>query len=162
MSILAKLGNMLKKEHSTAQTKKSVAKNNVDEKLAAAALMVEVAAGDGQISRIEREHIIALLEHKLGFSEAEALELFVEALSAQDESNHMLEFTRKIKDHFDEEGRENILELLWEVVFADGKEDAYESNLLRRVTGLLYISDKRSGQIRNKVRKRVKAKSAKN
>lgn len=143
---------MLNKEHSAAQVKETGARKTGDEKLAAAALMVEVAAHDGEISRIEREHIMALLEHKLNLSKAEALELFVEALATQDASNHMLGFTRKIKDHFDEEGRENILELLWEVVFADGEEDSYESNLLRRVTGLLYISDKRSGQIRKKVK----------
>jgi len=122
-----------------------------DEKLAAAALMVEVASHDGEISRVEREHIMRLLQDKMDLNEAEALELFVDALATQDDSNHILGFTRKIKDHFDEAGREKIIELLWEVVFADGEEDAYESNLLRRVAGLLYVSDKTSGMIRKKV-----------
>lgn len=150
VSILKRLSNILKE--SPAEITRKVE----NEKLAAAVLMVEVAAHDGQISRIEREHILHLLENKLGLSEAEALELFVEAIATQDESNHILNFTRKIKDHFDDSGRENILELMWEVVFADGKEDLYESNLLRRVTGLLYISDKRNGQIRKKVKARLK------
>ncbi len=123
-----------------------------DEKLAAAALMVEVATHDGEFSRSEREHILYLLEHRLGLSSQDALELFVEALATQNDASHMLDFTRKIKDHFDEAGREHILELLWEVVFADGQEDAYESNLMRRVTGLLYISDRRSGMLRKKVK----------
>tara|TARA_R110002072_G_scaffold187177_2_gene343965 strand:+ start:674 stop:1129 length:456 start_codon:yes stop_codon:yes gene_type:complete len=124
------------------------------EKLAAAALMVEVAAHDGEVLRVERERILHLLEHRLGLSQEEALELFVEALAAQSEANHILGFTRRIKDHFDDAGREHILELMWEVVFADGKEDAYESNLMRRVAGLLYISDLRSGQIRKTVQVR--------
>ncbi|NOZ42597.1 MAG: TerB family tellurite resistance protein [Alphaproteobacteria bacterium] len=124
------------------------------ENLAAAALMVEVAAYDGQISSCERGRILNLLEHRLGLSRDEAIELFVEALAAQTDSTHILGFTREIKDHFDETGRENILELMWEVVFADGKEDDYESNLLRRVSGLLYISDKRNGQIKKKVKAR--------
>ncbi|MCK5426029.1 MAG: TerB family tellurite resistance protein [Emcibacter sp.] len=145
MSILKRLGNMLKEKPVQEEQKRE------NEKLAAAVLMVEVAANDGQISRIEREHILYLLENKLGLSEAEALELFVEALATQNDSHHILSFTRKIKDHFDEAGREQILELMWEVVFADGKEDLYESNLLRRVTGLLYVSDKKNGQIRKKV-----------
>jgi len=119
--------------------------------LAAAALMVEVAAYDGQISTTERTRILTLLEQRFGLSRDEAVELFVEALAAQTDSNHILGFTRHIKDHFDQEGRENILELLWQVVFADGEEDDYESNLLRRVAGLLYISDKKNGQIRKKV-----------
>lgn len=138
------------KESSVQQTRRTE-----NEKLAAAVLMVEVAAHDGKISRIERERILYLLENKLGLSPAEALELFVEAIAAQNDSHHLLDFTRKIKDHFDEAGREAILELMWEVVFADGKEDSFESNLLRRVTGLLYVSDKRSGQIRKKVKARL-------
>lgn len=149
MSILKRLSNMLKENTVAAPQKVE------NEKLAAAVLMVEVAAHDGEISRVEREQILHLLEHKLDLTEADALELFVEALATQNDANHILSFTRKIKDHFDEAGREHILELMWEVVFADGKEDLYESNLLRRVTGLLYISDKQSGQIKKKVKARL-------
>lgn len=156
MSIFKKFSNMLKGDSEVQSTGESQPANN--QQLAAAALMVEVATQDGEFSRVEREHIMNLLEHKLGLSPAEATELFVEALATQNESNQILGFTRQIKDHFDEAGRENILELLWEVVFADGKEDAYESNLLRRVTGLLYVSDKRNGVIRKRVKARLGAK----
>jgi len=153
VSILKKLSRLL--ESPPAASGQTKTRQASDEKLAAAALMVEVASHDGQFSRLEREHILHLLENKLGLSSADALELFVEALAAQGDSNHMLSFTRKIKDHFDEAGREHILELLWEVVFVDGVEDPYESNLMRRVTGLLYISDKRSGQIRKKAQNNI-------
>ncbi|WP_339862579.1 TerB family tellurite resistance protein [Paremcibacter congregatus] len=148
MSILKKISAMLQGPAAGETPDKEC------EKLAAAALMVEVAAHDGEVSRVERERILHLLEHRLGLSQEEALELFVEALAAQSEANHILGFTRRIKDHFDDAGREHILELMWEVVFADGKEDAYESNLMRRVAGLLYISDLRSGQIRKTVQVR--------
>ncbi|MCF6196239.1 MAG: TerB family tellurite resistance protein [Emcibacter sp.] len=149
MSILKRIHNMLNGAPMAAQPEKG------DETLAAAVLMVEVAAGDGQISRVERERILSLLENRLGLSAEEALELFVEAIATHDESNHMLNFTRKIKDHFDAAGREKILELLWEVVFADGEEDAYESNLLRRVAGLLYVTDRKNGEIRKMVKARA-------
>lgn len=145
MSILTKL-NQLLGGHKAAETADSE-----DEELAAAVLMVEVATQDGAFSSVERDHIIGLLKTRLELSEEDALELFVDALGRQSESNHILTFTRKIKDHFDEAGREKILELLWEVVFADGKEDSYESNLMRQITGLLYISDKKSGMIRKKI-----------
>ena len=148
MSIIDRLSNLLKASPAPEVNKKE------DENLAAAALMVELAAHDGEISREEREHILTLLENKFGLSPEEALELFVEALATQNDSNHVMGFTKKIKDHFDEEGREHILELMWEVVFVDGKEDSYESNLMRRVSGLLYISDKKNGQIRKKVKDR--------
>ncbi len=152
MSILKRLSNMLK-DNPVQEAEKPE-----NEKLAAAVLMVEVAAHDGQISRIERERILYLLENKLGLSQSESLELFVEAIATQNDSHHILNFTRKIKDHFDETGREAILELMWEVVFADGEEDSFESNMLRRVTGLLYVSDKKSGQIRKKVKARLELK----
>ncbi|PCJ33090.1 MAG: hypothetical protein COA93_08350 [Alphaproteobacteria bacterium] len=96
VSILKKLSRLLE-GRSAAPDQKETGKIG-DEKLAAAALMVEVASHDGQFSRVEREHILHLLEHKLGLSSADALELFVEALAAQNEANHMLGFTRKIKD----------------------------------------------------------------
>jgi len=153
VSIFKKLRTMMIGDTDPQPTANPTSLNS--EQIAAAALMVEVATQDGEFSRVEREHIMSLLEQRLGLSPADATELFVEALASQNESNQILGFTRKIKDHFDEAGRENILELLWEVVFADGKEDAYESNLLRRVTGLLYISDKRNGAIRKRVKARL-------
>ncbi|MFC7048319.1 TerB family tellurite resistance protein [Emcibacter nanhaiensis] len=124
------------------------------EKLAAAALMVEVALQDGDFSSSERDHILMLLERRLGVEREEAEDMLAEAEAQVDNSNQILNFTRRIKDHFDEKGREKILELLWEVVYADGEETAYESNLLRRITGLLYVPDKESGRIRRKVRER--------
>lgn len=149
MSILKKISRLLKAPSAIEVQEKTC------EKLAAAVLMVEVAAHDGEVSRVERERILSLLQNRLDLSEAEALELFVEALATQDESNQILSFTRKIKDHFDEAGREYILELMWEVVFADGVEDDFESNLMRRVAGLLYISDQKSGLLRKKVKVRL-------
>jgi len=149
VSILKRIHNMLNSAPMTPQPEEG------DEALAAAVLMVEVAAGDGQVSRIERERILSLLENRLGLSAEDALELFVEAIATHDETNQMLHFTRKIKDHFDAAGREKILELLWEVVFADGEEDAYESNLLRRVAGLLYVPDHKNGEIRKMVKARA-------
>lgn len=152
VSILKKLG-IFNSRNTPTEIKAPAKDRDVDrENLAAAALMVEVAAYDGQISSTERIHILHLLENRFGLSANEAIELFVEALAAQTDSSHILGFTRNIKAHFDPAGRENILELMWEVVFADGKEDDYESNLLRRVAGLLYISDKKNGQIRKKVK----------
>ncbi|MCF8475069.1 MAG: TerB family tellurite resistance protein [Emcibacter sp.] len=149
MSILKRL-SAFNRSHNNGNDNK-----NHDEKLAAAALMVEVAAQDGVISRSERERILFLLEHKLDLSKEEALEIFVEALATQNDSNQILGFTKKIKDHFDEMGRERILTFLWEVVFADGSEDDYESNLMRRIAGLLYISDKKSGHIRKNIQENL-------
>ena len=73
--------------------------------------------------------------------------IFEEAEKKEKDSNHILEFTREIKK-MDMKIRILVLEALWEIVLSDDKSGIYESNLIRRICGLLYISDKISGEIK--------------
>ncbi|MBT5767057.1 MAG: TerB family tellurite resistance protein [Kordiimonadaceae bacterium] len=147
MSIIKKIGNFF-----AAETTEQSKTQPIDaEKLAAAALMVEVAMQDGDYDQDERNVIEGILINKLKLSSEDALELLAIAEDKQSQSIQILSFTKEIKNHFDDQGRAHIMEMLWGVVFADGEEDAYESNLMRRISGLLYISDKESGEIRKKV-----------
>ncbi len=148
MSIFAKLGGIFGDNAETTSEKSE----NIDaEKLAAAALMVEVAMQDDEFEASEREAIENILTNKLNLSSSDAKELLAQAEDKQSQSIQILSFTKEIKNHFDAEGRAHIMEMLWSVVFADGQEDAFESNLMRRIAGLLYISDKENGDIRKKV-----------
>ena len=149
MSIFAKLSSIFHDDK--VSTNDKINKNIDAEKLAAAALMVEVAVQDGEFDDAERNIIEKSLTEKLNLSSEDAAELLSQAEDKQSQSNQILSFTKEIKNHFEEEGREHIMEMLWEVVFADGEEDNYESNLMRRIAGLLYISDKKSGELRKKV-----------
>ena len=54
------------------------------------------------------------------------------------------------------ESRLKVIEVIWKIVYSDGTSDSYESNLIRRICGLLYISDKDSGIIKNKVQNLLK------
>jgi uncharacterized tellurite resistance protein B-like protein len=149
VSIFAKISSVFGEKKGTLS---NVIKNNINaEKLAAAALMVEVAVQDGQFDSAERSTIEKSLTNKLNLSMDDAKELLELAEDKQNQSVQILSFTKEIKNHFDDQGRTHIMEMLWEVVFADGEEDSYESNLMRRIAGLLYISDKESGDIRKKV-----------
>ena len=74
-------------------------------------------------------------------------EIFEEAEKQEKDSNHILEFTREIKK-MDMKIRILVLETLWEIILSDNKSGIYESNLIRRVCGLLYIPDKISGEIK--------------
>ena len=149
MSIFAKLGNFFSDD---AVAERGIKTSNIDaEKLAAAALMVEVAVQDGDFDDLERKTIEKSLIEKLDLSADDAKELLSKAEDKQSQSIQILSFTREIKNHFDDEGRVRIMEMLWDVVFADGEEDDYESNLMRRIAGLLYVSDKQSGELRKKV-----------
>ncbi len=76
-----------------------------------------------------------------------SIKIFEEAEKKERDSNHILEFTREIKK-MDMKIRILVLETLWEIILSDNKSGIYESNLIRRVCGLLYIPDKISGEIK--------------
>ena len=79
-------------------------------------------------------------------------ELFLNNLQKKEqESNQIVEFTKEIKKN-SMEFRMKIIEILWKIVYSDGISDNYESNLIRRVCGLLYVSDRESGMIKLKIR----------
>ncbi len=72
-------------------------------------------------------------------------------LEKERDSNQIVEFTKEIKKN-PMSYRIKIIEILWKIVYSDGSSDVYESNLIRRVCGLLYVSDKDSGEIKQKVK----------
>ena len=130
-----------------------------DKHLAAAVLLVEAAAMDGHFDESERATIEAALGARFGLDNDEIASLMVLAESAQDEANHLLRFTRAVKDGCSAEQRIELIELLWEVVYADGELHDYEANLMRRIGGLLYVSDRDRGAARKRVLSRLTAAS---
>ena len=85
----------------------------------------------------------------------EAEELLKTAEEKEKQSNQIIEFTKEIKKK-PLEFRLKIVEILWKIVYSDSASDSYESNLIRRVCGLLYVSDKDSGIIKEKIRNSTK------
>ena len=127
-----------------------------DEKaLAAAALMVEAARLDEKFDEAERTAIATVVKRHFGLDDAEAAELIEAASEAQAESSQLLSFTRAVKDAYPPEERVEIIEMLWEVAYADGELHPYEANLLRRIGGLIYVSDRERGEARKRVLARL-------
>ncbi|MDP7547954.1 MAG: TerB family tellurite resistance protein [Alphaproteobacteria bacterium] len=127
-------------------------KHSHDElQLAAAALLIEAACLDGHYGDAEQETIDALLRQRFGLTEAEARTLHDLAVSEQSQANQLLGFTRVIKDRYSPEERIELIEMAWEVAYADGELHAHEANLLRRLGGLLYVSDRDRGEARKRV-----------
>jgi uncharacterized tellurite resistance protein B-like protein len=122
-----------------------------ERQVAAAALMVEAATMDGDVDAAERARIGELVEARFALSAAEAADLIGEAEQAVAASVQWHGFTSAIKDGFDHAERVDLIELLWEVAYADGHLHDYEASLLRRITGLLYVSDRESGEARKRV-----------
>ncbi len=125
-----------------------------EKQLAAAALLVEAAKLDDDFDDDERSRIESLLQNQFSLTAAEAGELLSAGEQASDDSVEWQGFTRAIKDGFEPEERIALIEMLWEVAYADGELHDYEASLIRRITGLLYVADRDSGE----ARKRVQAK----
>jgi uncharacterized tellurite resistance protein B-like protein len=119
--------------------------------LAAAALLVYAATIDDHFDARERAKILEQMGARLSLSAAEAETLLQAAEVAVDDSNQLLGFTRAIKDRFSYEQRVALIEMLWEVAYADGTVDAYESQLMRRIGGLIYVTDRDRGLARKRV-----------
>lgn len=124
----------------------------VDElQLAAAVLLVEAARLDEVYDDVERDAIDGALRRKFGLDATEAAALIAQAESTQDDAVEMHRFTRTIKDRFSAAERIEMIEMLWEVVYADGELHPYEANLMRRLGGLLYVSERDRGAARKRV-----------
>lgn len=134
--------------------------HTVDEfHLAAAALLVHAASVDSHFDDTERATILALIEERLGLSAEEAQSLVHAAEDAVGRSVQILGFTRAVKDRFSYEERVELIEMLWEVVHADGRVDEFESQLMRRIGGLIYVTDRDRGLARKRVLERHSGKS---
>lgn len=140
----------------TADGQDEAGKHSHDElQLAAAALLVEAASLDGHYGGAEQAAIDVLLRQRFGLSDAEAQDLHDLAVAEQSEANQLLGFTRVIKDRYSPEERVELIEMVWEVAYADGELHDYEANLLRRLGGLLYVSDRERGEARKRVLARL-------
>ena len=123
--------------------------------LAAAVLLVYAASVDGDFDRAERDRIEWLCEHRLELAAEEAHALIEAAEREAGEAVQLLRFTRTIKDGFSYEERVHLVEMLWEVVYADRVVEAHEAQLMRRIAGLIYVDDKDSGIARSRARART-------
>ena len=131
--------------------KKEKKENSDYKNILVAALLIHAAKVDENYSDIEKKIIKEALINLNNINSDQAEELMKLAEKKEEESNQMLEFTREIKKH-PMEFRLKIIEIIWKIVYSDDVSDNYESNLIRRICGLLYISDKDNGIIRTKVK----------
>ena len=126
-----------------------------ERQLAAAALLVEAATMDGHFDAAERASVERLLRSRFQLDAATTTELLGQAEQAVAASVEWHGFTRAIKDGFDPAERLELIEMLWAVAYADGQLHDYEASLLRRITGLLYVTDRDSGEARKRVLARL-------
>ncbi len=130
-----------------------------DLQIAVAVLLVEAARMDDTFDEHERASIGRLLEHKFGLSAEETGELLVLAEQTAARSHQLHPFTRLAVERMEPKRRIRLIEMLWEVAYADGRLDPDEDVLLRRVAGLVYVSDEDRVAARQRVLKRLEQKT---
>jgi uncharacterized tellurite resistance protein B-like protein len=123
--------------------------------LATVALLVEAAQMDSEFGAEERAKIIELVEGRFGLSAAESRELLQAASETVEQAVEVFGFTREIKNAFSPEERIEMMEMLWEVAYADRVLHNLEASLMRRLAGLLHVSDRDSGLARKRVLARL-------
>jgi len=128
--------------------------------IAAAALMVEAAQLDDAFDARERAKIRELVAARFQLTPEEVENLIEAAEGRVADSIELHGFIRVIKSAFTPEERIELMEMLWEVVYADGELHHYEANLMRRLAGLLQVSDRESGLARKRARERLDFSSA--
>ena len=132
-------------------------KDKTDEKESAikiAALLIHAAKIDENYTDKEKEIIKKTLVD-LGFDSKKLIETIENAEKLESNSNQILDFTREIKS-IDEDSKKKIVESLWNIIYSDNQSDIYEANLMRRLTGLLYLDKKIVGDLKEKVKLKKK------
>jgi uncharacterized tellurite resistance protein B-like protein len=122
-----------------------------DYRLAAAALLVHAAAIDGDISPSEGEKLRAVLKKNFALDDASTNELIDKATAVERESVDLYHFTHQLNRSLNEAGRARIIEMMWEIVYADGRRDELEDNLLWRAADLLGVSPRERIELRRRI-----------
>ena len=136
--------NLFKKEESK--------KNNNLSLIAVASLLIHSAKIDENFTEKEKQIIKkALIE--MGAKPEKLDQIIEESEKKEKDSNQILDFTREVKS-IDEDKKKLIIEALWNIIYSDQNADMYETNLMRRLSGLLYLDNKVVGDIKEKVIKK--------
>lgn len=108
--------------------------------LATAALLVEVVRSDAAITPSEQQAVLHAVREKFGLSDEEAQTIFTLAEEEVRTANDYYQFTSLINRHFDQQQKQDVIELMWRVAYADAELAAHENHVLRRIAELLHVT----------------------
>lgn len=125
--------------------------DETDYRLAAAALLVHAASIDGSVSEVERDKLHGVIKQRFNLDDAAADELVAKATEAEQDAIDLYKFTARLNRSLDEAGRARIVEMMWQIVCADGIITEFEDNLVWRAADLLGISRHERIALRHRV-----------
>jgi uncharacterized tellurite resistance protein B-like protein len=117
-------------------------------RLATAALLIRVATADSDMSERKRRGLHTVLKSGFGLDDAAATQLIEDGHAAERKAIDLYQFTRQIKDAFDEEGRRRVVQMMWETAYLDGGLNGFEANLIWRAADLLGVSTRQRVEMR--------------
>jgi uncharacterized tellurite resistance protein B-like protein len=131
-----------------------------DYRVAAVALLVHIADADGVTDAAESRRLKTLVKERFDLDAGEAAALIRAAQQSEREAVDFYHFTHILKRHLDDEGRHKIIEMMWDIAFADGTVDELEENTVWRVAELLGVSNRDRVILRQKVAAETRAQTA--
>ena len=132
---------------------KIISKDN-DSLCKIAALLIHAAKIDENYEETEKD-IIKKTLIELGAEKSNIDDIISKATTIEENSNQILDFTREIKNS-PETDKIKIIESLWKIIYSNNNADMYETNLMRRLAGLLYINPKMMGDLKEKIKQELK------
>ena len=148
--MLQSLKNIFQKNQNTGET------DSIDELTILCGLMIEAANTDGNVSQDEVNKISFVLTEIFKEDPLEVKKVLTKTLKYKDEPTSLQFYTYKINKSFDIEKKLLLIETLWEIILADGEIHDFESNLIRRLAGLFYISDVSCANAKRKALEKIK------
>jgi uncharacterized tellurite resistance protein B-like protein len=124
--------------------------NNNESLTRIASLLIHAAKIDEEYTEEEKQIINKTLI-ELGAENSDINNIIANAIAMEQNSNQILDFTKEIKGMPDS-NKNKLIETLWKIIYSNSNADMYETNLMRRLAGLLYIDDKTMGDLKEKVR----------
>ena len=128
-------------------------KNEDNDLSKVAALLIHAAKIDENFSNSE-EIIIKEALLQIGVSKKNLEKIFTDGKKIEENSNHILEFTKEVKN-MEEYNKIKIVETLWRIIYSNNEADIYETSLMRRLGGLLYIDSKLMGDIKERIKNKI-------
>ena len=133
--------------------KKKIEKQSNSQLIKIAALMIHAGKIDENFSKQE-EMIIKQALLKMGANSENIQEIIEQSKIIEENANQILDFTKEVKS-MDEKSKITIVETLWRIIYSNNEADIYETNLMRRLAGLMYIDNKIMGSIQEKIKKEI-------
>jgi uncharacterized tellurite resistance protein B-like protein len=133
--------------------KKKIEKQSNNQLIKIAALMIHAGKIDENFSKQE-EVIIKQALLKMGANTENIQEIIEQSKIIEENANQILDFTKEVKV-MDDEKKIEIIETLWRIIYSNKDADIYETNLMRRLAGLMYIDNKIMGSIQEKIKKEI-------